>query len=78
MYKKLGLEFIPPELREDTGEIEAALENKLPHLIEMRDIKGDLHIHSNQSDGAHTVEELVDAAKKEDTNISPSPTIPRV
>lgn len=64
MYKKLGLLFIPPELREDSGEIEAASENKLPWLIEMSDIKGDLHVHSNKSDGAHTIEELVQAAKK--------------
>lgn len=64
MYKKLGLSFIPPELREDTGEIEEAVENRLPRLIENDDIKGDLHIHSNNSDGAHSIEELVEAAQK--------------
>lgn len=64
MYKKLGLPFIPPELREDSGEIEAASENKLPRLIEMSDIKGDLHVHSNESDGVYTIEELAEAAKK--------------
>lgn len=46
-YHYLGLEYIPPELREDTGEIEAALQNKLPKLVELSDIKGDLHTHSN-------------------------------
>lgn len=46
-YLKLGMQYIPPELREDTGEIEAALLKKLPKLVELSDIKGDLHIHSN-------------------------------
>lgn len=46
-YKTLGMDWIPPELREDTGEIEAAIEHKLPKLIELGDIKGDLHIHSS-------------------------------
>jgi len=55
--------FIAPELREDTGEIEAALEGRLPELIEMKDIKGDLHVHSNYSDGSHDIQELVDAAR---------------
>ncbi len=46
-YKALSMPWIPPEIREDTGEIEAALSNKLPNLIELKDIKGDLHIHSS-------------------------------
>ncbi len=46
-YKAIGLKFIPPELREDKGEIAAASEHKLPHLVELPDIKGDLHIHTN-------------------------------
>lgn len=46
-YKAVGLEFIPPELREDTGEIEAAKTGKLPHLVELKDIKGDFHLHSD-------------------------------
>jgi DNA polymerase (family 10) len=53
IYRILGLPFIPPEIREDTGEIEAALSGKLPMLVEQRDIKGDLHVHSNWSDGSH-------------------------
>ncbi len=63
VYRILRLPYIPPELREDTGEIEAALEGRLPRLLEMKDIKGDLHIHSKWSDGSHTFDELVAAAK---------------
>lgn len=62
-YEKLGLQFIPPELREDRGEIEAAMEKKIPRLIEVSDIKGDLHVHSNWSDGHNTIEEMALAAK---------------
>jgi DNA polymerase (family 10) len=64
IYGKLKLSFIPAELREDSGEIEAALFGKLPHLIDYNDIKGDLHVHSNWSDGAYTLEQLALAAKK--------------
>jgi DNA polymerase (family 10) len=64
VYKILGLPYIPPELREDQGEIEAAQEGKLPRLVTAEDIKGDLHIHSKWSDGSHTFEQLVDAAKE--------------
>jgi len=63
VYKSLGLIWIPPELREDRGEIEAALENKLPILVEEKDIKGDLHVHSKYSDGVETIEEIVISAK---------------
>lgn len=62
MYAALGLSLIPPELREDTGEIEAALEGRLPKLVEYSEIKGDLHVHSHWSDGAHSLEELAEAA----------------
>ena len=62
LYEFLGLEYLPPELRENRGEIEASLTGKLPHLIEREDIKGDLHVHSNWSDGANTIEELAQAA----------------
>jgi len=64
VYKILGLQYISPELREDQGEIEAALERRLPNLIALKDIKGDLHVHSKWSDGSHTFEQLVDAAKE--------------
>ena len=58
IYEALGMDTPPPEIREDTGEIEAALEHRLPELIDYGDIKGDLHIHSNWSDGASTIEEI--------------------
>ena len=63
VYATLGLPLIPPELREDRGEVEAALKGKLPKLIELSDIRGDLHIHSTHSDGNSTIEELVKYAK---------------
>ncbi len=58
MYATLGLPLIPPELREDRGEIEAAMEGRLPDLIELEDIKGDLHMHTTWSDGRATIEEM--------------------
>ena len=64
IYRILGLPYIPPELREDTGEIEAALAGRLPQLVELKDIKGDLHVHSKWSDGSHDFEELIQEAKK--------------
>jgi DNA polymerase (family 10) len=62
------LAFIPPELREDRGEIEAAQKGRLPWLIEYPQIKGDLHLHSKWSDGAHTIRQMAEAAKKRDYN----------
>jgi DNA polymerase (family 10) len=64
IYELLGLPFIPPELREDAGEIEAALKGELPDLITVAAIRGDLHVHSRWSDGAHSIEEVVEAARK--------------
>ena len=58
IYKRLGLAYIEPELREDRGEIEAALKKKLPRLVEMKDIRGDLQMHSTYSDSEATIEEL--------------------
>src|SRR4030095_4263849 len=63
IYSKLKLDYIPPELRENTGEIEAAAEHKLPKLIEPGDIQGDLQMHSTASDGKNTVGEMALAAK---------------
>ncbi|MBN2097020.1 MAG: DNA polymerase/3'-5' exonuclease PolX [Candidatus Omnitrophica bacterium] len=63
IYKLLKLNPIAPELREDQGELEAALKAQLPELLELTDIKGDLHLHSQWSDGAHSLGELVRAAK---------------
>ncbi|MFW9843312.1 MAG: DNA polymerase/3'-5' exonuclease PolX [Candidatus Thorarchaeota archaeon] len=62
IYKTLGLDMIEPELREDNGEIEAAQSSKLPNLIAIDDIRGDLHSHTDQSDGRNTIEEMLDAA----------------
>jgi DNA polymerase/3'-5' exonuclease PolX/histidinol phosphatase-like PHP family hydrolase len=64
IYDKLKLEYVPPELRENAGEIEAAEKHALPKLVELRDIKGDLQMHSTASDGKNTVEEMAEAAKK--------------
>ncbi|MGY5872628.1 MAG: DNA polymerase/3'-5' exonuclease PolX [Candidatus Thorarchaeota archaeon] len=63
IYKALGLDMIEPELREDKGEIEAAQNGSLPELIEVKDIRGDLHSHTDQSDGRNTIEEMLDAAE---------------
>jgi DNA polymerase (family 10) len=63
IYRKLGLSFIPPELREDSGEIEAAALRSLPQLVETRDIRGDLHVHTSLSgDGRESLEKMVAAA----------------
>jgi len=64
VYKAIGLPYIAPELREDDGEIKAALTGALPKLIELKDIKGDLHCHTFASDGQNSIEELVEAAIK--------------
>jgi len=58
VYRAVGLSFIPPEIREDGGEIEAALENRLPDLLGLDDIRGDLQLHTTWSDGAHSLAEL--------------------
>ncbi len=62
IYTCLGLPFIPPELREDLGEIEAAQDGTLPDLLELADLKGDLHLHSNWSDGVNSIEEIIEKA----------------
>ncbi len=64
IFKLLKMSYIPPELREDAGEIELARINKLPRLIELDDVLGDLHVHSIWSDGRNSIEQLVQAAKK--------------
>jgi DNA polymerase (family 10) len=62
VYAAVGLPWIPPELREDLGEIEAAQAGRLPDLVTLGDVQGDLHCHTNASDGHHSIEALVDAA----------------
>jgi DNA polymerase (family 10) len=65
MYKRLGYPWIPPELRENMGELEAAREGRLPRLVELGDIRGDLHSHSTwSSDGKNTIEEMAREAKR--------------
>nr|CBH37176.1 conserved hypothetical protein, containing PHP domain [uncultured archaeon] len=58
VFASVGLAYIPPELREDRGEIEAAKANRIPKLVAANDIKGDLHVHTNWSDGKNTIEEM--------------------
>ncbi len=64
VYKALGLDWMPPELRENMGELEAATNHSLPHLVELSKIKGDLHVHTLDSDGADTLEQMAAAAEK--------------
>ncbi|MGA2629490.1 MAG: DNA polymerase/3'-5' exonuclease PolX [Terriglobia bacterium] len=64
IYEKLGLQWVPPELRENLGEIEAAEKGALPKLLELTDIKGDLQMHTTASDGRTSVEEMAAGAKK--------------
>ncbi len=64
VYKTLGLPWIPPEMREDRGEIQAAIKGELPNLIELKDIKADLQVHTNWSDGKLTIREMAEAAIK--------------
>ncbi len=62
-YRRLSLQYIPPELREDMGEIELAEENAIPKLVELPDIKGDIHLHTDWSDGHDSIEDMAKAAK---------------
>jgi len=64
IYDALGLEWMEPELRENTGEIEISRENKLPKLVKYDEIKGDLQMHTEWSDGANSIEQMAEAAKK--------------
>jgi DNA polymerase (family 10) len=64
VFKSVDLPYIPPELREDQGEIEAAQNGELPSLIELKDIQGDLHVHTDWTDGNNNIEEMAQAAKK--------------
>jgi DNA polymerase (family 10) len=63
-YSALELDYMPPELRQGTGEIKVAREGKLPHLIDLEDIRGDLHVHTDWSDGTASMEEMVAAARE--------------
>ena len=63
VYQKLDLEWVPPELREDIGEIDAAKQNSLPNLIQYDDVNGDLQMHSNWSDGSNTMKEMIEESR---------------
>ncbi|MBK9710552.1 MAG: DNA polymerase/3'-5' exonuclease PolX [Kouleothrix sp.] len=63
VYAKVGLPWMPPEIREDVGEIEAAAAGRVPRLVEQADLKGDLHMHSSWSDGKATIREMAEAAR---------------
>lgn len=64
VYRLLGMEYIPPELRENHGEIEAALKGEIPRLVTLADIRGDLHVHSDWSDGHASIREMALAARE--------------
>src|SRR5215472_18154364 len=64
IYEALGMAWIPPELRENCGEIEAAEERRLPELVELSQIRGDLHMHTTETDGRATLEEMAAAARE--------------
>jgi DNA polymerase (family 10) len=64
VYEKVNLTYIQPELRENRGEIEASKEKKLPSLVSLEDIRGDLHAHTKETDGRHTLEEMAEAAQE--------------
>ena len=63
VYAALGLQYIPPEMREDNGEIEAALQGRLPSIVELKDLRGDLHVHSSWSDGRASIQEMAEASR---------------
>ena len=77
IYAKLKLDYIPPELRENLGEIDAAEKHTLPALISQADLQGDVHMHTVETDGRNTIEEMAEAARAHGYNTWPSPTIPR-
>lgn len=62
IYAALGMDWIPPELRENHGELEAALEHRLPELVELSDLRGDVHMHTVETDGKNTIAEMAEAA----------------
>ena len=62
IYAALGMDWIPPELRENNGELEASVAHRLPRLIELADIRGDVHMHTDATDGRNTIREMADAA----------------
>ena len=78
IYAKLKLDYIPPEMRENLGEIDLAEAHALPELITQADMQGDVHMHTVETDGRNTIEEMAEAAKARGYNTWPSPTTPRI
>ena len=70
IYKKLGLDWMPPEMRENRGEIELAQTHRLPSVIRYDDVISDLQMHTTYSDGAHTISEMAETARRREENIS--------
>jgi DNA polymerase (family 10) len=64
VYQRLGMQWVPPTLREDTGEVEAALKGELPDIVTLDDVRGDLHSHTNLTDGQASLEDMVTAARE--------------
>ncbi len=62
IYERLGLQYVPPEMREARGEVELAKRKRIPRLVELSDLKGDMHTHTRETDGANSIEEMADAA----------------
>ena len=77
VYQALGLPWIPPPLREDSGEIEAAQRGELPVLVTAADLRGDLHTHTDLTDGIATLGQMVAAAASAAMPTTRSPTTPR-
>ena len=77
VYARLGLAWVPPAMREDRGEIEAAAQGQMPGLVRENDLKGDLHTHTDLTDGVASLETMVAAAQRGDTSTTPSPTTRR-
>ncbi len=63
IYAALGMDWMPPEMRENLGEIDAAAEHKLPHVVDLKDIRGDVHMHTTASDGHNSIREMAEAAR---------------
>ena len=78
VYERLGMQFIPPELRENRGELAAARSQALPALVEVDDLRGDLHMHTLLSDGRNSLEEMAARRPPAGTSTWPSPTTPPV
>ena len=64
VYGRLGMQYVPPEMREARGEVQLAQRHKIPKIVELSDIRGDMHTHTKETDGANSIEEMVDEAMK--------------